>query len=162
MTLHSWPRFRAQVTLHNAGATLSSAEFLFILPMSDSKLGKIRFVSTGENHGKPCLICNKHYPKHCRHSVGIFSETVLVFIVFACELIKSPPILTFKVPIATASRRQFFFLYFSEKTSLDISYESSACFRENKSWKFMSIVCQADDTNEMSRLIFSEKNDKKI
>ena len=35
-------------------------------------------------------------------------------------------------------------------------------FRENKSWHFMWIVCQAaDDLHEMSRLVFSEKKKKK-
>ena len=33
-------------------------------------------------------------------------------------------------------------------------------FRENKSWHFMWIVCQADNLHEMSRL-FSEKKKKK-
>ena len=30
-------------------------------------------------------------------------------------------------------------------------------FRENKSWHFMWIVCLADDSHEISRLVFSEK-----
>ena len=30
-------------------------------------------------------------------------------------------------------------------------------FRENKSWQFMWIVCWADNSHEMSRLVFSEK-----
>ena len=30
-------------------------------------------------------------------------------------------------------------------------------FRENKSWQFMWIICLADDSHEMSRLVFSEK-----
>ena len=34
-------------------------------------------------------------------------------------------------------------------------------FRENKSWHFMWIVCLADDSHEMSKLVFSEKWKKK-
>ena len=33
-------------------------------------------------------------------------------------------------------------------------------FRENKYWHFMWIVCQADDSHGMSRLVFSEKSKK--
>ena len=35
-------------------------------------------------------------------------------------------------------------------------------FKENKTWHFMWIICLADDSHEMSRLIFSEKYNKKI
>ena len=71
----------------------------------------------------------------------------------------------------------FFFFYFSEKTSLDISCESSA-------WQTIDMKCQdmfslkkkkkkkktktnkqkknqADDSHEMSRLVFSKKKKKK-
>ena len=37
---------------------------------------------------------------------------------------------------------------------------SNFFFRENKSWHFMWIICQADSSHEMSRLVFFEK--KKI
>ena len=43
--------------------------------------------------------------------------------------------LTLKVPITTAADDNFFFFYFSEETSLDF----------------------ADDSHDMSRLVFSEK-----
>ena len=48
------------------------------------------------------------------------------------------------MPVTTAADNNFFIIcfYFSEKTSLEI---------------FMWIVCLADDSHEMSRLVFSEK-----
>ena len=57
--------------------------------------------------------------------------------------------LTLKVPITTAADDNFFyfiFFYFSEKTSLDISCESSA-------WQTIHLKCQD---------LFSLKNKKKI
>ena len=55
-------------------------------------------------------------------------------------------ILTLKAPITTAANDNFFFFfyYLSEKTSLDISCESSA-----------------DNSHKISRLVFSEKKKKK-
>ena len=66
---------------------------------------------------------------------------------------KSPLVgkeLTLKAPSKICSRRHsiFFFFFFFKY------------FRQNKSWHFMWIVCQADNSHEMSRLVFSEK--KKI
>ena len=56
--------------------------------------------------------------------------------------------LTFNAPSKICSRWQLFlFLLF---------------FKENKSWYFMWIVCQADDSHEISRLVFCEKLKKKI
>ena len=57
--------------------------------------------------------------------------------------------LTLKAPSKICSRRHsiFFFFFFF--------------FRENKSWHFMLIDCQADDSHEMSRHVFSEKENKK-
>ena len=54
---------------------------------------------------------------------------------------------TLKAPSKICSRRHsnFFFLF----------------FRENKSWHFMWIICQGDDSHEMLRLVFSEKKKKK-
>ena len=54
--------------------------------------------------------------------------------------------LTLKAPITTKADDNFEFFFFSE---------------ENKSWHFMWIVCQADDSHEISRLVFSEKKNKK-
>ena len=54
--------------------------------------------------------------------------------------------LTSEVPITTAADDCFFFsiyLFFF--------------FKENKSSHFMWIICQADDSQDMSRLISSEK-----
>ena len=39
----------------------------------------------------------------------------------------------------------------------DILKKFLISFRENKTWHFMGIVCKADDSNEMARLIFSGK-----
>ena len=52
--------------------------------------------------------------------------------------------LTLKAPVTTAAGNilKFFFLLF---------------FKENKSWYFMWIVCLADDSHEISRLVFFEK-----
>ena len=54
--------------------------------------------------------------------------------------------LTLKAPITTAADNNFFFcccfFYF---------------FRENKSWHFMWIICLADDSHEMSRLVKKKK-----
>ena len=36
----------------------------FIYPMGPIRVCKIRFVSTGENCGKPCLVCKKHVSKN--------------------------------------------------------------------------------------------------
>ena len=58
-------------------------------------------------------------------------------------------LLTLKVPITTAADDNFFlffFFYFSEKTSLDISCESSA-------WQMIHMKCQD---------LFSLKNKKKF
>ena len=49
-----------------------------------------------------------------------------------------------KVPSKICIRQQFFYLF----------------FRENKSWHFMWIISQADDSHEMSILVFSEKKKK--
>ena len=66
-----------------------------------------------------------------------------------------------------------FGLVFTAKvTPLTLKVQSKICsrrhskkffffFRENKSWHFMWIVCQADDSHEMSRFVFPEKNNKK-
>ena len=54
---------------------------------------------------------------------------------------------TLKAPLTTAANdNSFIFFLF---------------FRENKSWHFMWIVCSADDSHEISRLVFSEKSKKK-
>ena len=53
--------------------------------------------------------------------------------------------LTLKVPITTSADDMFNFFFFID----------------NKSWYFMWITCQADDSHEMSRLIFNEKKKKK-
>ena len=53
--------------------------------------------------------------------------------------------LNLKVPITTVADdtfKYFFFLFF---------------VLENKSWHFMWIICQADYSHEISRLIFLEK-----
>ena len=51
--------------------------------------------------------------------------------------------LTLKSPITTKGDDNFdFFFLISD---------------ENKSWYFMWIVCQEDDSHEISRLVFSEK-----
>ena len=54
--------------------------------------------------------------------------------------------LIIKAPVTTAADDNFLFFYFSEKTSLDISYESSA-------WQMIHMKCQD--------LVFSEKKKKK-
>ena len=38
----------------------------FIYPTDQIRVRKIRFVSTGENHGKPCLVCKKKHFLHTR------------------------------------------------------------------------------------------------
>ena len=61
--------------------------------------------------------------------------------------LKKKHILTLKAPITTAADNNFLFSFF-------------LFFRENKSWHFMWIICQADNSHEMSRLVFSEKKKK--
>ena len=56
--------------------------------------------------------------------------------------------LTLKAPITTAADNNFFIYFF-------------LFFRENMSWHFMWIICLADDSHEMSRLVSSKKWKKK-
>ena len=53
---------------------------IFIYPTGRIRVCKIRFVSTGENHGKPCLVCKKwwvfddfftvlHHNKCCGYNI---------------------------------------------------------------------------------------------
>ena len=56
--------------------------------------------------------------------------------------------LNLKAPSKICSRRYSDFSFF-------------IFFRENKFWHFLWIVCQADDSYKMSRLVFSKKNNNK-
>ena len=58
--------------------------------------------------------------------------------------------LTLKAPITTAADDIFIIIIII-----------IIIFRVNKSWHFMWIVCQADNSHEMSRLVFSQKKKKK-
>ena len=46
-------------------------------------------------------------------------------------------------------------------TAVDDNFDLNLYFREIKSWHFMWIVCLADDSHEISRLVFLWKKKKK-
>ena len=48
--------------------------FFFIYPTGRIRVCKIRFVSTGENRGKPCLVCKTNTP--CRNCAAAFERCV--------------------------------------------------------------------------------------